>query len=48
MAKKVTSAKVASEASKVLRDSRFGKTTKSIAGSALSQREKNKITILLF
>ena len=50
MAKKVTSAKVASEASKVLRDGRFGKTTKSIAGSALSQREKkqnNNIVILM-
>ena len=40
MAKKVTSKQVATKASKVLRDDRYGKTTKSVAGSALSQREK--------
>lgn len=42
MAKKVTSAKVARQASKVLRDGRSSSRNKSIAGSALSQREKNK------
>jgi len=42
MAKKVTSKKVASKASKVLRDKRTGKASKSAAGSALSQREKPK------
>lgn len=42
MARKVTSKKVASKASKVLRDKRTGKTSKSAAGSALSQREKPK------
>lgn len=40
MAKKVTSAKVASKASAALRDGRTSPRTKSIAGSALSQREK--------
>lgn len=40
MAKKVTSAKVASQASKALQDGRSSARTKSIAGSALSQREK--------
>lgn len=40
MAKKVTSAKVASKASKALSDGRSSARTKSIAGSALSQREK--------
>lgn len=40
MAKKVTSKKVASKASKILRDNRYSKTSKSCAGSALSQREK--------
>jgi len=40
MAKKVTSKRVATKASNVLRDKRSSKTTKSIAGSALSQREK--------
>lgn len=34
---KQTSRKVASAASKVLRDGRYGKTAKSIAGSALAQ-----------
>ena len=42
MAKKVTSRKVARKASKVLRDKRTGKNSKSAAGSALSQREKRK------
>lgn len=42
MAKKVTSKKVATKASKILRDKRTGKRTKSVAGSALSQREKSK------
>ena len=41
MAKKVTSAKVASKASKALSDGRSSARTKSIAGSALSQREKS-------
>ena len=42
MAKKVTSKKVATKASKVLRDKRTSKASKSAAGSALSQREKRK------
>jgi len=42
MAKKVTSRKVASKASKILRDKRTSKRTKSVAGSALSQREKSR------
>ncbi|MEZ5196376.1 MAG: hypothetical protein R2764_08250 [Bacteroidales bacterium] len=42
MAKKVTSKKAASAASKVLRDGRTGKASKTAAGSALSQREKKK------
>ncbi len=41
MAKKITSAKVASKASKALSDGRSSARTKSIAGSALSQREKS-------
>lgn len=36
---KRTSAGVASKASKALKDGRTSKTTKSIAGSALSQRQ---------
>jgi len=40
MAKKVTSSKVASTASKVLRDGRTSSASKSVAASALSQREK--------
>lgn len=39
MAKKITSKDVASKASKVLRDGRTSKESKSCAGSALSQRE---------
>ena len=42
MAKKVTSKRIATAASKVLRDGRSGKASKAIAGSALSQREKRK------
>lgn len=42
MAKKVTSKAVATKASKVLQDGRSSNRTKSIAGSALSQREKKK------
>lgn len=42
MAKKVTSKKAASAASKVLRDGRTGKASKTAAGSALSQRETRK------
>ena len=40
MTNKVTSPKVATTASKVLTDDRFGKASKSLAGSALSQAEK--------
>ena len=40
MAKKTTSAKVASTASEVLKDGRTSAASKSVAGSALSQREK--------
>ncbi len=42
MAKKTTSIKVARKASKILRDGRSSKINKSIAGSALSQREKRR------
>jgi len=42
MAKKVTSKAVATKASKALQDKRSSPRTKSIAGSALSQREKSK------
>lgn len=42
MAKKVTSSKVASKASKILKDDRYSDASKSVAGSALSQREKKK------
>lgn len=41
MSCKKTSKSVASKASEVLRDGRTSKTTKSIAGSALSQRQPN-------
>lgn len=41
MAKKVTSKEVASLASKILKG-RFCAEVKSVAGSTLSQREKNK------
>ncbi len=39
---KQTSAKVASKASKILNDNRYSKTSKSVAGSALSQTKKTK------
>jgi len=42
MAKKVTSPKIATKASRALQDGRTSKTTKSIAGSALSQREPRR------
>jgi len=42
MAKKTTSKTIARKASTILRDNRFSKTAKSVAGSALSQREKKK------
>ena len=42
MAKKVTSKAVASKASRALKDGRSSARAKSIAGSALSQREKKK------
>ena len=42
MAKKVTSPRVASKSSKVLRSKRTGKDSKSATGSALSQREKKR------
>ena len=38
---KQTSKQVASKASKVLRDARYSKTVKSVAGSALAQTKKN-------
>lgn len=41
-AKKVTSDKAASTASKVLRDGRTGKDSKTAAGSALSQKPGKK------
>lgn len=41
MACKKTSKRVASKASKALRDGRTSKTTRSIAGSALSQLQPN-------
>lgn len=40
--KKQTSSKVASTASKILRDNRFSKASKSVAGSALAQTRKKK------
>ena len=42
MAKKVTGKKVASKASKILTDPDSTKAEKSVAASALSQREKPK------
>jgi len=42
MAKKVTSKSVASKASKILNDPKSTKREKSVAASALSQREKKK------
>lgn len=40
--KKQTSGKVASIAGKILKDKRFGKLSKSVAGSALAQTRKKK------
>lgn len=40
MATKTTSKKVASTASKILKSDKFSSKSKSVAGSALSQREK--------
>ncbi len=37
-----TSKKVASKASKILNDGRYSKTSKSVAGSALSQTKQSK------
>jgi len=42
MARKATSKGVAKKASSLLRDGRTGNKTKSVAASALSQREKRK------
>lgn len=42
MAAKKTSARVATTASEILRDERYGKAAKTTAGSALSQREPAK------
>lgn len=44
MANKETSKRAASSASKVLRDGRTSKDSKTAAGSALSQREKRAVT----
>ena len=43
MACKKTSKSVASKASKLLKDGRTSKTTKSVAGSALSQRQPKHV-----
>lgn len=40
--KKQTSSKVASKASKIMRDKRYSATTKSVAASALSQTKSSK------
>lgn len=40
--RKVTSTKVASKASGILRDGRYSKAAKSVAGSALSQARAKK------
>lgn len=42
MANKTTSKKVASTASKILRNGSYSKNSKSVAGSALSQRASKK------
>ena len=39
---KTTSSKIASKASKILNDDRFSDTSKSVAGSALSQAKPKK------
>lgn len=44
MATKTTSKKVASTASKILKSDNFSSKSKSVAGSALSQRETTKST----
>ena len=40
--RKQTSKKVASKASKILKDGRYSKTSKSVAGSALSQTRRGR------
>jgi len=40
--KKQTSKSVASKAAKILKDNRYSKTSKSVAGSALSQTKTSK------
>ena len=40
--KKQTSKKVAKKASKILKDGRYSKASKSVAGSALAQTKKSK------
>ncbi|GAB6464116.1 hypothetical protein bcgnr5378_65750 [Bacillus cereus] len=40
--KRVTSSKIATTASKILRDGRYGKAAKSVAASALSQAKSKK------
>ena len=40
--KKQTSKRVASTASKILKDNRYSKASKTVAGSALSQTKKTK------
>ena len=42
MKSKVTSSKVAKIASKILKDNRYSQSAKSVAGSALSQKQKKK------
>ena len=42
MKSKVTSSKVAKIASKILKDNSYSQSAKSVAGSALSQKEKKK------
>ena len=42
MNKRQTSKPVASMASKILKDGRYGKNVKSVAGSALSQAKRSK------
>jgi hypothetical protein len=42
MKNKVTSKKVVTIASKILKDKRYSQSVKSVAGSALSQKEKRK------
>ena len=39
--RKVTSSKMASEASRILRDGRYSSASKSVAGSALAQSRAN-------